>query len=107
MACVSLAAIMWIVDVQHVKGWTKPWIIYGMNPITAFVGSGVMARLIYSIVKVPLNGTSVPLQAYIYLVFFASWLDAKDASLAFAVTFVGFWFVILWAMYRKRIFLKV
>ena len=24
--------------------WTKPFVIYGVNPILAFVGSGVMAR---------------------------------------------------------------
>src|ERR1051325_2282121 len=46
MALVSLAAIMWIVDVHQVKSWTKPFVIYGMNPIVAFVGSAVMARLI-------------------------------------------------------------
>ena len=28
-----------------VKRWTKPFVIYGMNPMVAFVGSGVMARL--------------------------------------------------------------
>ena len=44
MACVSLATIMWIVDVHGVKRWTKPFVIYGMNPMVAFVGSGVMAR---------------------------------------------------------------
>ena len=32
--------------------WTKPFVIYGVNPIVAFVGSAVMARCIYSIFKV-------------------------------------------------------
>ena len=40
MACVSLATIMWIVDVHGLKRWTKPFVIYGMNPMVAFVGSG-------------------------------------------------------------------
>src|SRR5256886_12082468 len=47
MAAVTLATIMWIVDHYQVKWWTKPFVVYGVNPIVAFVGSGVMARLIY------------------------------------------------------------
>jgi predicted acyltransferase len=107
MAAVSIATIMWIVDVHQVKGWTKPFVIYGMNPIIAFVGSGVMARLIYSIFKVNYNGQRIALETAIYKAGFASWLQPVDASLAFALTYVLFWFGILYVLYRKQIFLKV
>jgi len=107
MAAVSLATIMWIVDVHQVKGWTKPFVIYGMNPIIAFVGSGVLARLIYSILKVNYHGKSTALETAIYQAVFASWLPPVDASLAFAICFVLFWFGILYFLYRKQIFLKV
>ncbi len=107
MACVSLATIMWIVDVQGWKRWTKPFVIYGMNPMVAFVGSGVMARCIYSIFTVNYHGQTIPLETGIYQALFASWLDPVNASLAFAITFVLFWFGILYALYRKQIFFKV
>jgi predicted acyltransferase len=107
MACVAIATIMWIVDVHNVKRWTKPFVIYGMNPIVAFVGSGVLARLIYSIFKVNYQGQTISLQAAIYKSLFASWLAPVDASLAFAVCFVLFWFGILYILYRNKIFLKV
>ena len=38
---------------------------------------------------------------------FASWLAPKNASLAFALTFVLFWFGILYVLYRKKIVFKV
>jgi predicted acyltransferase len=38
---------------------------------------------------------------------FHSWLEPRNASLAFAMTFVCFWYVILWALWRKNIILKV
>ena len=60
MACVALATVMWVVDVQNIRKWTKPFVIYGMNPMAAFVGSGVMARCIYSIFKVNYDGKSIP-----------------------------------------------
>ena len=107
MATLAIATIMWLVDVQNVKGWTKPFVIYGLNPTVAFVGSGVMARCIYSIFKVNWDGQQISLQAGIYRALFASWLEPINASLAFAVTFVAFWFVILYVLYRENIVLKV
>jgi predicted acyltransferase len=107
MATVAIAAIMWIVDVQRIRGWTKPFVVYGMNPMVAFVGSGVMARCIYSIFTVSYEGKKISLEAAVYRSLFASWLDPVNASLAFAIAFVSFWFVILYVLYQKKIFFKV
>ena len=107
MAALTLATIMWIVDFQKVRGWTRPFVIYGVNPIIAFIGSGVMARLIYSIIKVSSDGKRIPLQAWLYQTLFASWLTPMNASLAFAVAFVLFWYGVLYLLYRRNIILKV
>ena len=107
MAALSLATIMWIVDFQKIRGWTKPFVVYGVNPIIAFIGSGVMARLIYSIIKVSSDGRRIPLQAWLYQTFFGSWLSPVNASLAFALAFVLFWYGILYALYKRNIILKV
>ena len=107
MAGVALATIMWIIDVQRFDRWTKPFVVYGVNPMVAFVGSGVMARLIYSIVKVPYDGQTIALQSAIYRAGFASWLSPMNASLAFALTFVVFWYLILLLLYRRNIIFKV
>jgi predicted acyltransferase len=107
MASVVLATIMWLIELQHQRWWTKPFEIYGLNPMVAFVGSAILARLIYSIIKVELNGQRVPLQSAIYQTAFASWLSPRNASLAFALAFVGFWYAILYWLHRRRIFFKV
>ena len=107
MAAVTLATCMWVVDEHRVTAWTRPFVIYGTNPIVAFVGSGIMARLIYSIFKVESGGREISLQAWLYQAFFASWLAPKNASLLFAITFVFVWLGILWILYRRRIFIKV
>jgi predicted acyltransferase len=78
-----------------------------MNPMVAFVGSGVMARCIYSIFTVNYHGKTTPLESAIYQAGFLSWLDPVNASLAFAITFVMFWFAVLYVLYRKKIFFKV
>ena len=107
MACVSLATIMWIVDWLDIKGWTKPFVIYGMNPIVAFVGSGVLARCIYTLWKVQYDGKPTSVEAVIYKSVFEPVLAPKNASLAMAIVTVLFWFGILTVLYRRKIFLKV
>jgi predicted acyltransferase len=107
LACVSLATVMWIVDFQKVRAWTKFFVVYGLNPMVAFVGSGVLARCIYSIFKVTQDGKPIAVQAWIHQTFFASWLSPINASLAFAVTFVLFWYGILYLLYKRNIVFKV
>ena len=107
MACVAIATIMWIVDYCNVKWWTKPFVIYGVNPIVAFVGSGVLARLIYTLWHVNYQGKSVAVQDAIYQIVFLPWLPPRVASLAFALSFVLLWYGILTVLYRRNIILKV
>jgi predicted acyltransferase len=106
MAAVTLATCMWVIDDQRVTWWTRPFVIYGTNPTIAFVGSGVMARLIYSMIRVERDGRPVSLQGATYQSLYASWLPAEAASLAFAVSFVLVWLGILWLLNRRGIFLK-
>lgn len=107
MACVTIATIMWLVDYLNVKWWTKPFVVYGVNPIVAFVGSGVLARLIYTLWHVNYQRKSVALQDAIYQIVFLPWLPPRVASLAFAISFVLLWYGILLVLYRRNIILKV
>jgi predicted acyltransferase len=107
VAAVALSTVMWIVDFNRVRRFTRLFVVYGTNPIVAFVGSAVMARCIYSIFKVNYAGTRIPLQEGIYRTLFASWLSPVNASLAFAVAFVLFWYGVLSLLHRRGIILKV
>ena len=106
-ALVTLATSMWIIDVHGVRWWTRPFVVYGMNPMVAFLGSGIMARCLYSIFKVEHEGKTVPLQAAIYQEAYASWLPPHAASFAFALSFVLVWLGILTLLHRRGIVLKV
>lgn len=107
MACVSIAAISWVIDVKGVTWWTRPVVIYGINPIIAFVGSGMMERMIYTVWKVDFHGVQTPVQAVVYETVFRPVLAPRNASLAFALSFVLLWYLILWALARKNIIFKV
>lgn len=107
MAAVTLATCMWLVDVQRITGWTKPFVIFGLNPLAAFVAEGFFSRLIYTLIRVPRGGAMVPLEQAIYQSAFASWLVPIDASLAFALCYVLLFLGLMWLLYRRNIVLKV
>ena len=91
MACAVLATIAWLVEVKGWRGWSKPFVSFGLNPMIAFLGSGAMARLIGSLLTVPNGALRIPLQQAIYEAAFGSWLPPRLASLAFALALVAFW----------------
>ena len=107
MALVTLATCMWIIDVQGWKRWTKFFVIYGTNPMIAFLGSGLMARITVTLWKVQTRDGPESASWVVYHAIFAPILEPRVASLGYAVTFVLIWFVILWALWRRNIFLKV
>ncbi|HSN68785.1 MAG TPA: DUF5009 domain-containing protein [Thermoanaerobaculia bacterium] len=107
LGALVLGACVWLIDIRKSRSWTTPFVVYGVNPILAYVGAGLMARLIYSLIKVPHEGKSIVLQAWIYQTLYTPWLPPKMASLAFALSFVLVWLAILWPFYKKGIYLKV
>lgn len=107
MAALAIATITWIIDVQRVTWWTRPFVIYGVNPMVAFAGSGIMARIIYSLWKVEVDGKQISVEAAVYKTVFLSWLEPRNASLAFAICFVAFWYGVLAVLYRRNWILKV
>ncbi|MBI3789738.1 MAG: DUF5009 domain-containing protein [Gemmatimonadetes bacterium] len=107
MAAMSLATCMWLIEELDVTACARPFIPFGMNPIVAFVGSGLMARCLYTIFTSTWQGKVVPVQRVIFETWFAPLLPPKDASLLFAATFVLTWLGILSILHRKRWYLKV
>jgi predicted acyltransferase len=107
MAAVTLATCMWLIDVRGWKRWTKFFVIYGTNPMIAFLGSGLMARIIGSLWKVETADGPKSVSALVYGTVYQPFAEPRIASLAYAVSFVFLWFVILWALWRRNIFLKV
>jgi len=102
LAMCGLALCSWFFDLRDNPRVSTLFTIYGVNAIALYVGSGVLAR---TLAYVQIDG--VPLKQLLHGHLFASWLPPYVASLAYAVTWVGGWFVVLYWMYRRRLFIKV
>jgi predicted acyltransferase len=118
-AFVTLAACVHAADVKRLTRATRWLEVFGTNALTLFVGSALVGRIMTAI-KVPAtwasqavgdvgadSGAAITLKAFVHQNAFASWLDPKPASLAFAVANLAIWWVILWWMNRRGWIWKV
>jgi predicted acyltransferase len=107
MALLLLGFCYWLIEIKNYRRWAWPFVVFGVNAITLFVGSGLMAKLM-GLWKIPrINGTNGNLQTFIYEHLFASWAAPLNASLLYAVAFLLVWLLLMWLLYRKKIFIKI
>jgi predicted acyltransferase len=106
LALELLAFCYWLVDIKNYRAWAKPFVVFGVNAIALFAGTGIMARLL-GLIKVPHHGSRISLEDWIYQELFLSWASPVNASLAFAITFVLVWLGLMWILYSRKILIKV
>jgi len=107
MALEFFGVCYWLVDVKGYKWWTKPFVVYGMNAITVYFLSGILARVLNNILVMDAANKAVSLKTFIYEACFQPFFSPLNASLAFALTYILFWLGIMWIFYAKKIFIKV
>ena len=107
IALVSLALCYWLADVkQFRRGWTKPLLVFGKNAIAAYIFSEVLAASSYAI-RVGSAAQSLTLQDYLYTYLFAPWASPANASLIYALAYVGLCWLVMAGLYRQGVFLKI
>ncbi|MBW4605300.1 MAG: DUF5009 domain-containing protein [Calothrix sp. FI2-JRJ7] len=105
-ALLLLALCYELIEVRRLKRLGFPLEVMGLNAIFLFVGSGLFARILNK-TQIGVGEKAPSTYTWIYEKLFASWAGAMNGSLFFAITIVLFWWVILYAMYRRRWFLKI
>ncbi|MCS6873765.1 MAG: heparan-alpha-glucosaminide N-acetyltransferase domain-containing protein [Pyrinomonadaceae bacterium] len=107
LALCFLGFCYYLVEVKSSVWWTKPFVIFGVNPLILFVGSGLMAKTLLLIKVEGADGKPVSLQKWIFDNFFLPFAEPINASLLYAVSFIVFWLFLMWLLYRKGIYIKV
>jgi predicted acyltransferase len=106
VACLTLGAITWLIDVRQWKRWTEPFVAFGINPITAYVGAELSAVLFDSTIKLRVAGRLHSLHELTYDGL-ARFLPAAVASLGYSLLFIALWYFVLHVMQRRGIVLKI
>ena len=82
----------------------RPFVLYGINAITVFVGSGVLAR---TLAGLKFGEPERSLQKHLYSTVFEPLLPPHAASLSYAIAWILGWYAVLWWMDRRGLVIKV
>ena len=106
IAILCFAGLLYLIDIrQHRRGWSFA-LVFGTNAILAYVLSDVVGWVL-GLMHLPFAGHTVNGHVWLYGALFASWLAPRNASLAFALLYVGIVALLVYPLYRRRIFLRI
>jgi predicted acyltransferase len=107
MSMVCLAVFCWLIDVKGCQKPATPFVIFGKNALAAYLFSELLSKTIRAIEVTRADGRRSTLRRYLFDTVYAPLASGKRASLLFAVSIVCLTFLVVWAMWRKRWFLRV
>jgi predicted acyltransferase len=90
-----LAAFSWVIDVKGYRRWAFPLVVVGMNSIAAYFIASLWESFIVSSLHIHLG----------YHIFQLFGKALEPLMLGIAVMSI-YWLILFW-MYRKRIFLRI
>lgn len=106
-ALIALSICYWVIDVCCWKRWSVPFRILGMNAFLIFVASGFVGRLLGWFRIAAADGTSVSVQLWLRQRLCDPWLSPINASLAWSLLVLAFWFAVACVLDRKRVYVRV
>lgn len=107
LALCFLGFCYWLIDIKGCKKWAKPFVIFGVNALALFVGSGLLSKILGLIKLGEADGKTISLQQAIFNNVFAPFAAPVNASLLYAISYILFWLFLMWLLYRKRIYIKI
>ncbi len=106
-AMIVLAIVEVIFKNGKPKRLVKFLIMWGVNPMIVFYGSGIIPRALNA-VKIPSGEESLALLEYFYeKALVPIFNNPMNSSLAYAISYVAFWSVILYFLDRRKLVFKV
>ncbi len=106
LATLVLTLFIWLIDIKGFKKPAWPFVIFGSNSIFVFAASGLWVKTIVRI-KYDLNGDMVTAYRYLYETVFVPLAGNLNGSLLFALSHILMWWLILYWMDRKKIYIKI
>lgn len=107
LASLALALCSWLVDVRGWRRGALPAVIYGSNPLVAFVGSGILTRILVLARVGDGSGGAVSPQAWLYREVLTPLAGSLGGSVLHALLHMLFWLAVLWWLHRRRIYVKI
>ena len=96
----------WLIDMKGLKKAVRPFVIFGTNSIFVYAVSQLWAKILIKI-NFHYNDRMISVKGYLYNTIFQPLAGDFNGSLLYALSHVlAFWLLLYW-MYRKKIFIKI
>jgi predicted acyltransferase len=98
-----LALLIWIIDINQHKTWSRFFQSFGVNPLAIYVLAGILSVLTDYI---PIYNSQIGLKGWLYnaLNFY---FDSYFASFLLALIFIGVCWVVAYILFKKKIYIKL
>lgn len=101
LAFLGFAFCFWTIEIKGWKKWCKPFEIFGLNAMSAFILHVLFLKIQAMIHIYHADGQWVNLRVFITESLFG-WASPINASLLYAFSYVLFWLVVIWGIHDWR-----
>ncbi|HEX6225035.1 MAG TPA: DUF5009 domain-containing protein, partial [Chryseolinea sp.] len=102
LALSILSMIIFFVDLKGRQGWTKPFVLFGKNPLLIYALSGILVR-IYGLILIGDTNAYGALYQFVFQPLAGNFVG----SLLFALAHVLLFLAVAWWLDRRKFYLKV
>jgi predicted acyltransferase len=102
-----IALLYYLIDLKQSRWWIRPFLVFGANSIAVYFISIEVKVLLLNTPRVTLaNGSKLSVGSY-FIDQLKHALGGWAGGWAFTILFIGFWWIVLDQMYRRKIFWKL
>jgi predicted acyltransferase len=106
LALLCFASCYFLADIKKITLWSKPFVVFGTNALTAYFCSTLLSRTLDLIKLNQPDSKTISIKTFMTdILGFAG--SPQNRMLFFAILYVLFWLGILTILYRRRIFIKI
>jgi predicted acyltransferase len=102
LATVILSMIIFVTDLRDHKSWSRPFVLFGRNPLVLYILSGVIVKA-YGLIRIDDGGAYGAIYKYVFQPIGGNYFG----SLLFALFHVMLILGVAWWLDRRRIYFKV
>lgn len=101
-----LGLLIWIIDINKKRRWSKFFHSFGVNPLIVYVFAGVLSSLLSSI-RFGWSGEVISVKSFIYDILIQPWAGNYFGSLLYALLFVTICWLFGYILYKRNIYIKI
>jgi len=107
LAMIFLSLCVWALDLRGWNTWAKPFLVFGSNPLFAFVLAALVVKTAGLIKYTDAEGKSRSALYWVYQHVFYPINQAELGSFLYALCFTAVIWLVCLVLYRKGIFIKI